>query len=172
MKNSQRIAPFFCLVLPACLVGGCVTPQNWVTNHEPPAGAVSQAHTYWEPRVLTASNFMNGGRQVPGVAGRLFLFGSEVGNPLKGDGTVSVDMYDATAGTPGPDTKPLVHIDFDRPSLKELCRKDTIGWGYTLFIPWETYNPAITRLQLRVRYNPEKGPPIFAPPSTVTLRKE
>jgi len=32
-----------------------------------------------------------------------------------------------------------------------------IGWGYTLFLPWPDYKPDVTRIQLRVRFEPAKG---------------
>ncbi len=160
------------LVLGSFLASGCFSFEKpWLALHEPEGPVVNQAHTYWESRVMVIEDVANNGRPVPGVAGRLYLFGTEIGHPIKGKGAVGVDLYDATAGSPGPQSEPLIHVDLDAKSLDMLCRKDTIGWGYTLFLPWDTYRPEIKRIQLNLRYTPAPGPPILAPPHTLTPRR-
>lgn len=164
-----------CRALALCFIiaGGCVSfDKSKLGLGELDAPVVSQAHTYWESRVAVIEDVANNGRPVPGIAGRLYFFGTEIGHPVKGKGAVAVDIYDATGGSPGPQTQPLIHVDFDAQSLDQLYRKDTIGWGYTLFLPWETYRSEVKRIQLNLRYTPAKGTPIFAPPHTITLRNE
>ena len=54
-------------------------------------------------------------------------------------------------------------------TLQRLVKKDMIGWGYTLFLPWGSYRPNLTKVHLALRYDPEKGPPLFAEPSSLIV---
>ena len=153
------------------LTPGCVTTQSWVNSPEP-APSVCQVHTYWEGRIQVTQDVVNGGRPLPGLAGRLYLFGTEIKFPEKGDGSVVVDLYDASNTQPGIQPKHIERWQFDAGNLNKLLRKDKIGWGYTLFLPWPNYTPDITRVQLNVCYTPAKGNPLYAPPSTISLRNQ
>jgi hypothetical protein len=53
--------------------------------------------------------------------------------------------------------------------LHLYLQQDCIGWGYALLLPWGTYRSDLTRVVLKVRYDPLKGPPIYTPPYTLTL---
>ena len=153
------------------LSSGCVTTQSWVNNAEPASG-ICQVHTYWESRIQVTQDVVNGGRPLPGLAGRLYLFGPEIKFPEKGDGTVVVDLFDVSNSQPGAQPKHTEHWQFDAGNLKLLLRKDKIGWGYTLFLPWPNYTPDIQRVQLNVCYTPAKGNPLYAPPSTISLHNQ
>jgi hypothetical protein len=104
-----------------------------------------------------------------GLAGRLYLFGSQVKRPLVGDGTLIVDLYDDTCD-PKPD-RPLEEWRFDKATLQRLEREDAVGLGYTLFLPWGTYRPEINRVHLRVCYEPAHGTPLYAENPPMSLRK-
>src|SRR5262249_19841415 len=54
-------------------------------------------------------------------------------------------------------------------TLRRLLKKDRIGWGYTLFLPWSTYRPEVTQVRLRVCYQPAQGSPIYAAESSTSL---
>jgi hypothetical protein len=112
---------------------------------------------WWQPCVRYAPDPAHGGAPIPGLAGRLYLFGPEVGFPLVGDGKLSVLLSDETGGPPV--QKEAWNIDAD--TLKTWVRRDDIGWGYTLFLPWTTYRPEMTKLRMRVCYVPAKGSPLY-----------
>jgi hypothetical protein len=76
-----------------------------------------------------------------------------------------VDLFDETAG---PAQVQLERWTFDPLTLKRLLRKDIIGWGYTLFLPWSTYRPEIAVVRLKLCYQPKNGSPLYAE-SAVTL---
>src|SRR5262249_44153575 len=57
----------------------------------------------------------------------------------------------------------------DKDTLKRLQRHDTIGDGYTLFLPWGTYRPDIDKVHLNVTYTPTKGTPLYSASSTIAL---
>jgi hypothetical protein len=110
-----------------------------------------------------------GGVPAPGLVGRLYLFGPNVDFPKVGDGGVVVDLYNETPAADGKSHVLLEQWRFDPDTLKRLLKRDMIGWGYTLFLPWGTCSPAVTHVQLQLRYEPRKGAPLFAPPISLTL---
>ena len=83
------------------LAPGCVTTQSWINTPEASTG-ICQVHTYWESRIQVTQDVVNGGRPLPGLAGRLYLFGPEIKFPEKGDGNVVVDLYDLSGARPEP----------------------------------------------------------------------
>jgi hypothetical protein len=162
------------LILGLALVGpGCVTNQPWVTNHETAPPAICQVHSFWDGSVQETQDVVNGGRPLRGLAGRVYIFSSELKPAEKGgDGTITVDLYDITNPQPGAQPKPLERWQLDPGNLSKVLRKDKIGWGYTLFLPWSTYSPTVARVQLNVCYTPAKGTPVYAQPTAITLRTQ
>jgi hypothetical protein len=150
---------------------GCVTTMPWTPSQEA-APAVCQVHTFWDGRIQVPQDVVNGGRPLPGLAGRLYLFGQEFGIPLKGDGSVAVDLYDISSVPPGVEPKRLERWQMDAGTMAKLLRRDKIGWGYTVFLPWSTYSPDIKRVRLNICYTPAKGTPIYAEPATISLHNQ
>lgn len=151
------------------LSAGCVTLEKvWpgCGDDKPPCGPVHQVVVTWNNEVMHAADPAQGGILVPGIGGRLFLFGPQIGFPVCGDGSVTVDLYDETAG---PAQTPLERWNFDALTLKRLIRKDMIGYGYTVFLRWSTYNPEITSVRLKLCYQPRNGSPLYAESAVMTL---
>lgn len=133
----------------------------------------------WQPQVVQAADPLRNGSMYPGLAGRLYLFGEDMGFPIICPGKVIVELYDLSQcgvgllpGAPPapPPQKPLETWEFDPVTLKRLVRKDFIGEGFTLFLPWGTFKPEITRVQLRTRFEPSAGPaPLFGEPEVLNL---
>ena len=101
-----------------------------------------------------------------GLAGRVYVFSSEFGVPEKGDGSVAVDLYDVSNPQPGVQPKRLERWQLDAGNLSKVIRKDKIGWGYTLFLPWSTIREGISSVHLAVKYTPKAGAPLFFIPSS------
>ncbi len=110
----------------------------------------------WENTVSWAPDPTRGGTSMPGLSGRLYLFGQEVGFPTAGDGKISVLLSEETNGAVV--QKEVWNID--AATLKTWLRRDKIGWGYTMFLPWTTYRPEITKVRLKVFYTPAQGTPL------------
>jgi hypothetical protein len=171
-KNAALLASFVAALLP-----GCVGIDSFVAKTEaPPAGKPCQIVATWNKEVVFAPDPANGGRPTPGLTGRLYLFGPQVDFPLVGKGTLKVELYriDAPAdGSPADvQTKLLEEWRIDKDTLSRLLRKDTIGWGYSLFLPWGTYKPEINHVRLKVCYDPgDGGAPLYTESLTVTLSK-
>ena len=100
----------------------------------------------------------------------MYLFGDGSDCPLIGDGCVVLDLYDDTHPA-GNNPIPLEEWRIDRATLKRLLRRDAVGWGYTLFLPWGTYKPDITQVQLRLRYEPVNGTPLYAETCSIVFHK-
>jgi hypothetical protein len=135
-----------------------------------PVAPVGQIATTWTNQVLFTPDPTHGGASTPGLAGRLYLF-DERGFPVVGYGAVTVELYDDSAKSKGGQAKLLELWTIDKEPLRRLLRRDTIGWGYSLFLPWGTYSPAITAVQLKVRYDAPKSMPLYNE-STVTLNSQ
>ena len=123
----------------------------------------------WNHEVVVTPDPAHNGAPTPGIAGRIYLFAQEVGIPLIGDGTVTVDLYDDSPKAAG---KPPVLIEewrLDKDTLHRLARKDVVGWGYTVFLPWGTYKPDTTQVHMTVCYKPAKGTPLYASASPLNL---
>jgi hypothetical protein len=148
---------------------GCVLSKPVLAPEEKPVTPATQAAATWESRVVFTPDPAHNGAATPGLAGRLYLFAADSGFPVVGDGSVVVDLYDDTPLACGGQAKMIEKWCIDRDTLKRLVRKDMIGQGYTLFLPWGTYKPEINQVHLMVCYTPQKGTPLYAPSSTITL---
>jgi hypothetical protein len=157
----------------AALLGlavGCVGLDTFLVHTDDrPTGVVCQVVTTWQNTVMFSPDQVHGGTPVPGITGRLYLFGPEISTPLVGDGGVMVDLYDDAPKAQGGQPVMLEEWRLDADTLKKLLRRDPIGWGYTLFLPWGTYRPEIRQVHLVLRYNPAKGTPIFSSESPLLL---
>lgn len=183
VKNNRTV---LAAVLAAALLAGsgCVALDNLLPKTDaPPTGQVCQIVAAWNKEVMTAPDTVNGGRPLPGLTGRLYLFGTQIDYPLAGDGNLIVELYAPTPPAPNaarPDapatpTAPaepqrIERWELDKDTLHKLLRKDPIGWGYTLFLPWATYRPDLTQVKLRVCYIPRGGTPLYVD-SPLTLAR-
>jgi hypothetical protein len=81
-------------------------------------------------------------------------------------GTVVVHMYDVSNGQ---EPRELERWVFDPESLKKLVKQDGWGWGYDLILPWGTYRPDITKVEMRTHLDRPNLPPLYSGSSTVSL---
>jgi hypothetical protein len=149
---------------------GCapLVPFTAPTNEAPkPSLNCCQAVAQWSNRVHYEPDPSNGGVPTPGIVGRFYLFDSQVRDSLVGNGSVLVSLFDDSG--PTHNEKPIEIWFIDAETLQRLLRQDTIGWGYTLFLPWTTYRREITNVHLTVRYDPKQGSPLYTPSSPLTL---
>jgi hypothetical protein len=137
-----------------------------------PHGAVCQVVATWNHQVVFAPDPTHGGTPTPGLAGRLYLFGPEVSFPLVEEGSLIVDLFDDTKPATGDGQPlPLEEWRLDPSTLKRLVKRDMIGYGYTLFLPWGTYKPEINQIHLKVRFATAKGNSYYADSGRVSLDK-
>jgi hypothetical protein len=154
------------------LSAGCVSLGSLIPGGESvPTGPVCQIVATWHNEVVFTPDPVHGGAQTPGLAGRVYLFGQEIKYPLGGEGTIVVDLYDDTLVAAGKPPVLLEEWRFDKDTLKRLLRRDAVGWGYTLFLPWGTFKPEIRHVRLRLRYEVPGAAPIYNE-STVTFHND
>jgi hypothetical protein len=161
-------------LLMAALTVGCATTAEFFGKTEGEGPAVGQVACSWQNAVRFVPDPTRNGAPNAGLAGRMYLFDPELTKPVEGDGSVAVFLFDETHGG---EPVMLEAWVFDPQTLKRLMKKDPAGPGYTLFLPWEKYRPDISRVRLRVRYQPAKGSPQFTEdaitlaPSNGTVRQ-
>jgi hypothetical protein len=162
-----------CSLLSLC---GCVGLEGFVNlTDSPPTGTVCQIVATWNKEVMFAPDPANGGRPSPGITGRLYLFGPQIDVPLACEGSLTVDLFivDQPSAASPPDKgggpRLLEEWRLDKNTLHCLLRKDPIGWGYTLFLPWGTYRPEIKQIRLKLRYDPPQGAPLYTESGIVSL---
>ncbi|MFM7540654.1 MAG: hypothetical protein ACKO9Z_13445 [Planctomycetota bacterium] len=184
IRQSLRSA----LCLSAVLMAqGCVTmPVDKSQAEKPPAEKKPTKHvrkihkgakvpcqlvSTWKNEVIHVADPVHGGSATPGLAGRFYLFGEEVDSPIEAEGTLIVDLYDLSKGPSAAQT-PLENWQIDPVTLKKLKRKDPVGEGYTLFLPWATYRPDITRIQLKLKYDAGGEFPLYGDTGPISLNTD
>jgi hypothetical protein len=143
---------------------GCVTTEAFfaMDDHKP-TGKVYQVMANWTPQVQFVPDTVHQGRPMPGIVGRLYLFGEQVGFPLTGEGTVHLELSAILPERPQDGWICLEKLDIDKESLKKLNQDDhLLGTGYTMYLPWWSYRPDVTQIQMTLAYTPEKGSPLYS----------
>ena len=167
-RGALRRAARWSVLLIAAVNGGCVSlpyVSNLSGDEPPPPGQAFQVVAWWQPEVRYAADPTRNGAAIPGLAGRIYLFGQEPCHPFPGDGGFVMDLFDAS----GSQEVQLEEWRFDPDTMKRLLRRDIMGWGYTVFLPWGTYRPEIKQVRLQVRYEPPGGSPLYAQSAPLAL---
>lgn len=148
---------------------GCVnlpTMESSPFHHQEPP---SQIITTWQPDVLQTQDSVNNGRALLGLGGRLYVFGKEIGKPLKIKGTVVVDLYDLSK-TQSPDPVHLEQWTINAKVLEQFGKNDPLGFGYTLFLPWSTCRPEVDQVLLKIKFQPSRGGfPLYTETGPITI---
>ena len=55
--------------------------------------------------------------------------------------------------------------------LVQMKQTDRIGQGYTLKLPWSSYQPTINQVHLNVRFTPKSGQPLEYADKTMALEQ-
>ena len=162
------------LIVGPCLLAGCVSTEKWQDYAAiKPTGTPCKVVATWHPEVAFTPDPANGGVPSPGFAGRIYLFGKEMNQTFLSDGSVHVDLYAEVEKDGKKDLVLLERWDISKENLKLLEKRDPVGWGYTLFLPWGSYNKDMKKVQLRLSFlTPSKGAfPLYADNALMTLNR-
>jgi len=165
-KSSRRVLLAMLLLAAA----GCSTTADFIScfSDGPPPGDATLVSAVWHDQVLFCPDPVNGGVMSPGLNGRLFFFGPNMGFPLAANGDVTIGLFDPAEKGPDGSPKFLGTWRIEKAMLPQFLRHDTVGWGYSLLLPWPSYRPEIKQVEIRVRYDPaKKGLPIYTQPATI-----
>ncbi len=146
------------------LLAGCVTTglTSTISEKKPmPEIQVSSLAAAWENQVFSVPDPFHNGNPNPCLAGRVYLFGPEMGAPIEATGVLCVQLYAETPPEAGGQPVLLEQWNITPEMLKKLHSKDMVGWGYSLVLPWGTYNPNLTNIQMAVCYKPQHGMAIY-----------
>jgi hypothetical protein len=133
-------------------------------------GQAARLTAAWNNKVLYAPDPTHGGEPVPGLMGKLWIFGPEIGAPLTLDGEIFVGAWDNTPTLNGGEPILLEVWHIDAETAKRIRRKDFFGGdGYNLFLPWSRYNVDLKRVNVVARFNGADGRSLVSSPETLTL---
>ena len=153
---------------PADMGWGISPPPKLAANV--PADEPRQVIATWQHFVAVTEDSQNQGKPLPGLTGRMYFMGAEVGHSFQALGRVTVTLHEIK-----PDGQMAVNSEvwkIDGHTLQNLLRKDFVGWGYTLFLPWSTMRPDINQVRLQIKFEPLNGAPIYSRPTDVTVRQD
>lgn len=127
---------------------------------------VTEVMCLWEPAEGTGLD----GLPTRGFAGQILFFTSNKmePSPLKVDGDVRIFVFD-DEGPRGDKTQPIHQFDFPGAAWNAFKASTNFGTTYQLFIPYTKPGARHAECEIRVRYTPEGGRPVFSRPCTVTL---
>lgn len=137
-----------------------------------PTGQIGQSSrltTGWDHHVAFASDPMHGGNPVPGLVARVYIFGPDESLPLVPEGDLVAGVWDLSRKTP--DGEPVLlelwHIDVEK--ARKFRKRDAIGEGYSIFLPWSTYHVDLKQINVMIRYNGADGRSLSSAPQMLTL---
>jgi hypothetical protein len=132
-------------------------------------GQAARLTAVWNHKIIYAPDPTHGGEPVPGFLGRVWVFGPELKDPLEPDGELFVAMWDHSPradGTP----PPLLEVwHIDRDTAATFRRPDTVGSGYTVFLPSQKYHVDLKHVNILCRYNGADGRNLVAAPQLLAL---
>ena len=169
-KSKPWCGLFLTLCFTAALAG-CVTTDvhapPWSFFDGPSHGPVGQLVTMWAEGIVEQPDRQTGAL-MPGFSGRVYLFSINQTAPLGADGAMRVCLFDCNdprgASAPALEIWELRDVD-----IKQMLKKDGVGWGYNLWLPWSTYRPDISRVAIRMQYVPKIGMPIWSGTSEIAI---
>ena len=125
----------------------------------------------WQPKIAYLPDPTHNGAMGAGVVGQVFMYGPGY-KPAQANGKLVIEMFDETVrpGSGEPSHARLGTWTFDKESLRlSVTMDERFGKCYVLFLRWPDYKPEYTKLKLTARFDPDKGYPLFAPVSMLTL---
>lgn len=163
------------VLIPFSLVG-CLTLDSqrvsWFSaNAGPPSGEVTQVLVVWADGLVTQPDPATG-LPVPGFAGKAYLLDAAGSATLAAQGPLVVQQYDDAQPAQQQPAVPREVWNVDEFNLKRLQKKDGVGWGYPLFLPWTNYQVPARNVTLMVQYKPFEGREVWSSPSRLTIRDE
>ena len=136
-----------------------------------PTGKPTEIGAIWQDGVDVQLDANHGGMPIPGFAGRIFFMQAIKGQPAQTvliNGPMQIMLFDDRP-VQGPPV-PLETWTILPEHLPLLVKKDMTGWGYSIWLPWNTYNPSIRSVRMTVQYTDHDGTKLLGEPSVIQIR--
>jgi hypothetical protein len=172
---TRRRAGSLILCLGLLPWAGCLLADKDFAK-KPPTASVHQVVCYWKPEVVQIAQGVAGnGTNIPGIAGRVYLIGPpEFKQPVAAQGQAKLLVEMAYMR---PDRTPqTIKWEFTKEQLDDVLKKDVIGWGYTIPLPWLEYHPGVKEVAIRAIFIADRNvkgkvADIASMPSTLTFQQ-
>ncbi len=134
----------------------------------PPAAEIAVT---WQNKLAQLPDPARGGAMGTGIVGQMFLFAAAPKMPFAlADGKLVVELFDESPRPGGVEPVRIGGWTVEKDVLRRSVTSDErFGKCYALFLPWPTYTPAVTRVRLTVKYEPESGFALYTAPTTMTI---
>lgn len=136
-----------------------------------PIGNPNEVVAIWQDGVDVQLDANHGGMPIPGFAGRIVFMQSsngQAGQSVLVTGPLKVLLYDDRP-TQGPPV-PLETWTILPEHLSLLVKKDMMGWGYSIWLPWNTYRKDIQNVKMTVEYTDSTGNILHSVPGMIQIR--
>jgi len=159
--TNQEKLTFQVNVLPepckhACPVEKCKKDSTQLTY-------VPQVVADWDNEIVVGVDPAKRGETMHGVSGRVYLFAGSKMENVMADGRLVIEMWGINPENPLAGKvclQPWV-IDKDILNREYLNTGGIFGPCYSLKLPWPGYRPDISQVEMRLRYEPAKGIPLY-----------
>ncbi|MBL8822851.1 MAG: hypothetical protein JNJ77_09715 [Planctomycetia bacterium] len=165
------------VLLTLAMLAGCKTFSDtdftslW-EEKKAPCGTPNELIAFWQEGVDVQLMAHQGGMPSPGFAGRVIFQQQKPGKPAETiavNGTLIVRMYEDKP-LQGGQLQPLETWTILPEHLPMLMRKDLSGWGYSLWLPWNTYNNALRSVRMTVEYQGNDGTKLMGTPMQIQIQ--
>ena len=161
LRHDAASSRYLVAIIAALALAGCDTfdayQVTWPVHEGPVVGEVHQILALWADGVVVQPDPQRHGTPTPGFSARVYLFGPDLAEPVATDGTLTILLYDEPMGQVGKPAVPREVWKIDAASLERVLKKDGLGWGYSLWVPWTTYAPDVRRVRLVVKHEAPNG---------------
>jgi hypothetical protein len=123
----------------------------------------------WNNKIIFTPDPTHGGEMMPGILGRLYMFGPDEKFPLAPEGELVVGAWDHMNKDEKGKPKLLELWYIDRDTMRKLAKRDFMGNGYTVFLPFSKYNVDLVRINVMARFNSADGRSMMAAPEVLSL---
>ncbi len=174
MTTGWRAAGWSLGLVGCICLTGCMSVQfhrptwNWPWSDAPRIGDVAQVAAMWADGVVTQADPSQGGKPTPGFSGRIYLLSPGLGETLAANGRLVILLYD-DAQPPTAEAIPRESWEIDEINLAKVLRKDAVGWGYNLWLPWTTIQSDVRNITLVAKYLPNQGPELYSSPLSMRV---
>jgi hypothetical protein len=160
------------LMIGLCSIG-CQSMSNFqfstLWEDHAPVGKPDQVSAFWIDGVDVKPDPTQGGMLIPGFAGRVIFMRSKSGDTVSVNSPITIQAY---VNDPSQNRAvPMEQWTIQPEHLPLLFKRDIAGWGYTVWLPWNSYSPEIKQVRLIVVYQEkDQAAPLYSEAMTIRIQ--